>query len=78
MGFFLIFSFFMEWILSLQWKWFFIHLVGLLILAPIIGYMMVKMLTAFEIAWKSNDKKRRWKACVLAFIVLAIAFGWFR
>ncbi len=68
----------MEWILSLHWKWFLLRLSGLIILAPVVGYLLIGLIESFEIAWKSNNKKKRWKACALAVIFIALAFGWFR
>ena len=68
----------MDWVLSLNWSWFFIRLAVLLVLTPIMGYLIVRMLAAFEKAWQSKEKKKRWQACALAFFGLALALGWFR
>ncbi len=68
----------MEWIYSLNWSWFLTRLLALLITTPIIGYLSIRLIGDFEKAWKSKDKKKRWKACSLAFFVLAIVLGWFR
>jgi hypothetical protein len=63
---------FVDWILSLHWKWFFIRLIVLVVVAPLIGMLLVDLLQRFESTWKTKEKKKRWKACCLAFISLAI------
>ena len=68
----------MDWLLSLNWNWFLIRLLGLLVLSPIIGYISIRLVESFENAWKSKNKKKRWLACSFAFFVLALMFGWFR
>jgi hypothetical protein len=68
----------MDWIYALHWKWFFVKLIALVVVAPVIGILLVNLLERFELAWRSKEKKRRWKACCLAFIGLALALGWFR
>lgn len=68
----------MEWVYSLNWSWFLIRLVALMIVTPFIGIILVRVLEGFEKAWKSNQKKKRWMACCVAFIGLALALGWFR
>jgi len=68
----------MEWFLNLHWKWFLIRLIVLVVLAPFIGIILVRCIEWFESAWKSKERKRRWKACILVFVGLAVALGWFR
>ncbi|MBM3201235.1 MAG: hypothetical protein FJZ56_02370 [Chlamydiae bacterium] len=68
----------MDWILSLNWNWFFLRLIGLLVLSPVIGYLSIRLIESFEKAWKSKVKKKRWIACSFAIFLIAIAAGWFR
>jgi len=48
----------MDWILSLNWNWFFLRLSALLIVSSFIGYIATRSLQIFENAWKSKSKKR--------------------
>ena len=67
----------MDWILSLNWSYFFIKLAVLLVITPIMGFLILRILEAFEKAWKTKEKRKRWQACALGFFALAVAFGWF-
>ncbi len=68
----------MDWILSLNWHWFLIRLAGFVVITPIAGFLMIRLLEDFEKAWKTKEKRKRWLACCIIFAVIIVTSGWFR
>lgn len=54
------------------------RLIGILILAPLIGWLFLLFVEKFEKDWKSGNRKKRWMILCGVFIILASIGGWLR
>jgi len=58
-------------------KTFAIQLGILLILAPLVGFYMLKFVDLIQNAWKTNDRKKKWVVMSTIFAIVAGLAGWF-
>lgn len=61
-----------------EFKIFFIRLLGLALVAPIVGYGLLLSSEQLEKAWKTGKRKNKWIALSFVFIFVAILFGWLK
>lgn len=47
-------------------------------ISPIAGFIILKVAERFEMAWKTNNRRKRWFACCGVFFILACIAGWLR
>lgn len=52
-----------------------IRLIMLLILAPLTAYVMLQCIEDLQKAWKTQNKKKKWRTMTLCLIYLGIIFG---
>ena len=62
----------------LEVKVFAIKLLGTLIISPLAGWLLLRLVEMCEKSWKSGDRKKRWMILSGVFILLAGIGGWFR
>lgn len=55
-----------------------IKLVGLLIMTPIAGCLLLRVAEHWEKEWKSGNQKKKWLVMCGVFFILAIIGGWLR
>jgi hypothetical protein len=59
-------------------KVFAIKLFLLVAIAPLVGYYMLKFADLVEVAWKTNDRKKKWIVMCTLFACIAGLSGWLR
>lgn len=59
-------------------KIFAIKLVLLVAIAPLVGYYMLKFSDLVEVAWKTNNRKKKWIVMCTLFAFIAGWSGWLR
>jgi len=59
-------------------KIFAFRFLGILILAPLVGWLLLLFIEKFEKDWKSGNRKKRWMVLSGVFIILAATGGWLR
>ena len=64
--------------MSYELKIFAMKLAGVLLAAPIMGWVILGSAESFEKAWKTNNRRKRWLVCCGIFLVLAGISGWLR
>lgn len=64
--------------MSQELQHFLIRLALLMVLTPLVGLYMVKLVTLAEEAWKTNNKRKKWVVMCTIFAILAGFSGWFR
>ena len=64
--------------MSQELKLFAIKLFGTLCAAPIMGWVIMVCGEKFEIAWKANNRRRKWLVSCGMFLLLAVISGWLR
>lgn len=59
-------------------KHFVIRMAVVLIMAPFIGWLMLRFIEKFGEDWKSGNRRKRWVILSSVFIFLAGIGGWLR
>lgn len=55
-----------------------IRLVGLLIMTPLVGYLLLRIAEQTEKEWKSGSRKKKWGMMCGLFFMVAVIAGWLR
>jgi hypothetical protein len=53
-----------------------IKIVGLLILSPFMGFVLLRCYDILEKYWKTNNRRKRWLVMSGVFFLLACIGGW--
>lgn len=53
-----------------------LKLLILVSVAPMIGFFLLKFIDEAELAWKTNNRRKKWIACCILFMFLAAMLGW--
>ena len=62
--------------MNYELKFFFIKLIVLIIITPLLGFLFLCYFEYFEKVWKSNNRRNKWwMMCTLIFILIVIG-GW--
>lgn len=57
-------------------KIFAIKLAALVVVAPFVGFAMLKFADHMEVAWKTNNRKKKWIVMSTIFAFIAGLAGW--
>lgn len=63
--------------MSYELKMVVLKLTTTLLLAPVMGWIIMRSIESLEKAWKTNNKRKKWLACCGCFIIFAAIDGWF-
>lgn len=64
--------------MSVELKFFALRLLGILIIAPLAGWMLLRFVEKCESSWKSGNRRKQWIIMCGVFVLLAVIGGWLR
>ncbi|MCI5052510.1 MAG: hypothetical protein MRY21_05175 [Simkaniaceae bacterium] len=60
----------------LELKWFGLKLLMLLIIAPLFASALLYIIEKIELAWKENNRRKKFWALTMLMIFLGVFLGW--
>lgn len=64
--------------MAVELKVFAMRLLGILVIAPLGGWLLLRFIEKCENNWKSGNRRKRWMIMCGVFIILAGIGGWLR
>ena len=57
-------------------KVFGVKLIILMVTSPMAGFFFLRFIDEIEVAWKPNNRKRKWIYCSIIFMFFPVMLGW--